>query len=333
MSRSSLSPAVPALVALALAAACAPSSSGTEGGGDTDGRVEVLASFYPLQMIAQEVGGDRVTIGSLTPPGAEPHDVELSPAQVASVGASQLVVYLSGFQPAVDDAVDQAGPAHVVDAADVADLVATGTGHSEDEHAQDEHAEEPAQEDEHTEEPAQEDAHDHGDLDPHFWLDPTRVPPVADAVADALTEIDPEGADTYRANAEALAERLTALDAELTSGLATCERRVFVTSHDAFGYLAARYDLEQVGISGVDPETEPSPARLREVGDLVRSEGVTTVFFETLASPKVAQTLAADLGVETAVLDPLEGLQDDSADYFSVSRDNLDALRMALSCS
>ncbi|ADG75074.1 periplasmic solute binding protein [Cellulomonas flavigena DSM 20109] len=311
MSRSPLPPALvvaPALAVLALAG-CAPGSAGTGSPAASGGTVEVLASFYPLQMVAQEVGGDRVTTGSLTPPGAEPHDVELSPAQVASVSASQLVVYLSGFQPAVDDAVEQAGPRHVVDAADVADLVAT-----EDEHTEDEHA-------------------DHGDLDPHFWLDPTRVPPVADAVADALSEIDPEGADTYRANAEALAARLTALDEELTSGLATCERRVVVTSHEAFGYLAARYDLEQVGISGVDPETEPSPARLREVGDVVRSEGVTTVFFETLASPKVARTLAADLGVETAVLDPLEGLRDDTDDYFSVSRDNLEALRVALSCS
>ncbi|UZN01773.1 metal ABC transporter substrate-binding protein [Cellulomonas sp. S1-8] len=312
----SSSPRRPAVLAAALVApvlaltACASASSGAD-----DGAVQVLASFYPLQMVAQEVGGDRVEISSLTPPGAEPHDVELSPAQVASLGSAQLVVYLSGFQPAVDDAVAQATPAHVVDAADVADLETT----------EDEHAGEQAQ--------GADDEHGHDGLDPHFWLDPTRMPAVADAVADALAEIDPDGAATFRTNAAALGDRFTELDETYAATLATCERRVFVTSHEAFGYLAQRYDLEQVGISGVDPETEPSPARLREVGELARTEGVTTIFFETLVSPKVSQTLAQDLGLTTAVLDPVEGLTDDAQDYFSIAEANLETLRVALSCS
>ena len=297
-----------ALVAPLLAVSACSSSGGDEG------TVDVLASFYPLQVVAQEVGGDRVEVGSLTPPGAEPHDVELSPAQVAAVDGADLVVYQSGFQPAVDDALAQAAPEHVVDATDVADLTTLQDHDDEDGHTLD-------------------DGHDHDGPDPHFWLDPTRMPAVVDAVADALSEIDPDGAATYRANAEALDARFAALDEAYTTGLATCERRVFVTSHEAFGYLAQRYGLDQVGISGVDPDTEPSPARLREVGEVVDAEGVTTIFFETLASPKVAQTLAADLGVETAVLDPLEGLADDSQDYFSIAEANLDALRVALSCS
>jgi zinc transport system substrate-binding protein len=282
-----------------------------------DGTIRALASFYPLQMVTEEVGGDRVEVASLTPPGAEPHDVELSPAQVAELGAADLVVYQSGFQPSVDDAVVQTAPEHVVDAADQADLESTGA-HEDDEHADDEHAQ---------------DEHDHEGVDPHFWLDPTRLAAVAGSVADALSEIDPDGAATYQANADALVDRLTELDEEYASALATCERRVVVTSHEAFGYLADRYDLDQVGISGIDPESEPSPARLREIGDVVQDEGVTTIFFETLASPKVAQTLAADLGVETAVLDPIEGVTDDSQDYFSIAEANLDALRVALSCS
>ncbi|MBF0686922.1 MAG: zinc ABC transporter substrate-binding protein [Cellulomonas sp.] len=282
-----------------------------------DGTIRALASFYPLQMVTEEVGGDRVEVGSLTPPGAEPHDVELSPAQVAELGAADLVVYQSGFQPSVDDAVVQTAPEHVVDAADQADLESTGA-HEDDEHADDEHAQ---------------DEHDHEGADPHFWLDPTRLAAVAGSVADALSEIDPDGAATYQANADALVDRLTELDEEYARALATCERRVVVTSHEAFGYLADRYDLDQVGISGIDPESEPSPARLREIGDVVQDEGVTTIFFETLASPKVAQTLAADLGVETAVLDPIEGVTDDSQDYFSIAEANLDALRVALSCS
>lgn len=318
----------PDVLAALLAAPVLAASACTAAPAD-DGTVQALASFYPLQMVTEQVGGDRVEVGSLTPPGAEPHDVELSPAQVASVSAAQLVVVQSGFQPAVDDAVAQAGPAHVVDAAANADLTpAEHDEHADDQHADDEHAGEEHAGEEHAGE-----EHDHGSTDPHFWLDPTRLASVADAVAAELSEIDPDGAEDYRANAVALKERLTTLDEEYAAGLTTCERRTIVTSHEAFGYLAARYDLEQVGISGVDPETEPSPARLRDVGDVVRAEGVTTIFFETLVSPKVAQTLAADLGVETAILDPIEGLQDDAQDYFSIAEANLDALRVALSCS
>ena len=305
MPRSLRRAAVPVAALLALTAC----SSGAD-----DGRLDVVASFYPLQLVAQEVGGDLVDVQPLTPPGAEPHDVELSPAQVSDIAGADLVVYASGFQPSVDDAVAEVGPRAVVDASAQADLAAEEHDH-EDESAE-EHAD-----------------HAHEGTDPHFWLDPSRLPAVVDAVADALTEADPAGADTFRANADALKARCTALDEEYAAALASCERRTFVVQHEAFGYLAHRYDLEQVGISGIDPESEPSPARLREVGDVVRDEGVTTIFFERLASPKVAQTLAADLGVQTAVLDPIEGVTDDSSDYFSIASGNLESLRVALSCS
>lgn len=295
------------LAALPLVLAGCATSSGAD-----DGTVDVLASFYPLQFVAEQVGGDRVSVDTLTPPGAEPHDVELSPAQVSRIDGADLVVYLSGFQAAVDDAVAQTSPAHVVDAATEATL------------RPDEHEDETAEE---------HDEHEHGDLDPHFWLDPSRMPSVVEDVAATLTEIDPDGADTFAANAAALTQRFEELDAAYTAGLAQCDSRTFVTSHEAFGYLADRYDLHQVGISGIDPEAEPSPARLAEVSTIVRDEGVTTIFFETLVSPKVAETLADDLGVDTAVLDPIEGLADPDADYFSIAEANLDALRMALSCS
>jgi zinc transport system substrate-binding protein len=286
--------ALPVAAAALVLGACAPSGAG-------DGRPSVLASFYPLQLVAQQVGGNRIDVTSLTPPGAEPHDLELSPAQVSRVGTADLVVYLSHFQPAVDDAVAAAPPAHVVDAATLTTLQplagATGT------------------------------------IDPHFWLDPSRMPAVAHAVADQLSVIDPAGAATYAANATALSARFDALDAAYASGLATCADRAFVTSHAAFGYLAARYHLEQVAISGLDPEADPSPDRLAEIGRLVKDRGIRTIFFETLVSPKVAQTLAADLGVDARVLDPLEGVADPSQDYFSIAEANLSALKMALSCS
>jgi zinc transport system substrate-binding protein len=318
MSPSSSRRSLPAVAGLAAGAliltACSSGGSGGSATDAADGTVSVLASFYPLQYVVEQVGGDLVSVDSLTPPGAEPHDIELSPAQVDEVGRADLVVYLSDFQAAVDDAVDANAPAHVVDAAQ--DTTLHAAEHTED-----------------GEESEDGDDHDHGTLDPHFWLDPSRLPAVADDVAAQLAAIDPDNADTYTANAAAFTTAMGTLDQEYSDGLATCESRTIVTTHEAFSYLAERYDLEQVGISGIDPEGEPSPARLAEVGDLIKDQGVTTIFFETLASPKVAETLAAELGVQTAVLDPLEGLTDDTQDYSSIARSNLEALRTALSCS
>lgn len=296
----------------ALAGCSAQGSGGAAGGSDG---VVVLASFYPLQYVAQQIGGDLVTVDNLTPPAAEPHDLELSPAQVREIGTADLVVYLSGFQTAVDEGVESRAPEHVVDAADAAGLV--------------EHAEE-------TEEEHAEEGDDHGATDPHFWLDPSRLAAVGQAVADELAAVDPEHADEYAAGALQLGQRLDDLDQEMADGLAACQGATLVTSHAAFGYLADRYALEQVGISQLDPEAEPSPARLREIGDVVKENGVTTLYSETLVSPKVTETLASDLGVKTAVLDPLEGLSEDATaagdDYVSVMQANLKALEEGLVC-
>ncbi|PZR53683.1 zinc ABC transporter substrate-binding protein [Xylanimonas oleitrophica] len=334
--------AVPALALPLALAAC-----GSPGGSPDDDRVHVLASFYPLQYVAQEVGGDHVRVENLTPPAAEPHDLELSPAQVRQIGTADLVLYLSGFQAAVDEGVRARDPEHVVDAADVVTLVAhasaTGSddgdhgdhGHDADEdhgdHGHD--ADEDHADHEHADEHA-DDGHDHGSTDPHFWLDPTLLARLAEPVADELSAVDPDNADEYAAGAQALQERLGELDAELAAGLAPFQGATVVTSHTAFGYLADRYGLRQVGISELDPEAEPSPARLREIGAVVRERGVTTLFSETLVSPKVTETLAADLGVSTAVLDPLEGLSQDAAasgeDYVTVMQRNLEALEQGL---
>jgi len=288
------------LVLAAGLAACAPAA-----GAD---RHEVVAAFYPLEFVAERVGGAHVTVRSLTPPGGESHDVELSPSAVAAVGAADLVVYQSGFQAATDDAVASTRPAHTVDAAAAAALevapdgVAPGVSGT-------------------------------GNPDPHFWLDPTRLAAVAHQVADALADVDPAHAADFADAAADLAADLDALDDELAAGLAGCRGATLVASHEAFGYLAQRYGLHQVGLSGIDPEIEPSPARLRDVAATVRAEGVRTLYFEVLTSPRVTQTLAEDLGVATAVLDPVEGrAEGDDRDYLAIMRDNLDALTTGLAC-
>ncbi|WP_116952102.1 metal ABC transporter substrate-binding protein [Jiangella endophytica] len=302
-----------ALAGLALTA-CGSDDDPAAGG---DG-LTVAASFYPLAFVTQRVAGDHATVDNLTQAGGEPHDLELTARQVGEISDADLVVYLAGFQPSVDEAVEQNAEDRAVDVAGLVELL--------DEPEHDEHGEEEDHE-----------GHDHGDLagDPHIWLDPTNLEPIAAAVADRLAEADPDNADAYHANADALTAELRELDQEFETGLAQCPQRVFVVAHEAFGYLAHRYDLEQVGISGIDPEAEPSPERLAEVHDVVREEGVTTIFYERLVSPDVAETLAGDLGVQAAVLDPIEGLTDDTADqdYFSLMRADLEALRTANGCS
>lgn len=280
----------------------------------------VVASFYPLQWVSEQVGGNRVDVTSLTPPGAEPHDLELSPQDVAGVTDADLVVYLSGFQPAVDDSVDSEAGDAGFDVADSADLSLTYEG---DEHEGEEHE--------------GEEGHDDGAsvTDPHFWLDPLRLADVGDAVAVRMGEVDPDGAETYTENATAVRTQLEGLDAEMTGGLAACENTTLVTAHNAFGYLADRYGFTPMGVSGLSPEDEPSPADLAEVADFVTANSVGTIYFETLVSPDVAQTVADETGAATAALDPIEGLTDASAgdDYVSVMRSNLEALRAGQSCA
>ncbi|PWF80368.1 metal ABC transporter substrate-binding protein [Kocuria rosea] len=328
--------AVPLSLTAALALSSCAAGSGDPSAvtaGDAGETLSVQASFYPLQYVTERVGGDLVQVESLTPAGAEPHDLELSPAAVDGLRTADAVVYLSGFQPAVDDAVAQAAPEHALDAVHAG--VEGEEAHSAEEHeaAEASHSGESHGEEKPAEEPAGDDGHGHEGEDPHFWLDPDRLAAVATEVAHELAEVDPDNAAAYEANAEELATELAALDEEFTEGLSTCERDTIVVSHDAYGYLADKYDLEQVAIAGFEPDTEPSPARLAEIGEVVEAEGVTTVFSESLVNPKVAETLAAEHGIETAVLDPVENQSDESADYQQVMRDNLEALRTALDCA
>ncbi|MFF5178079.1 metal ABC transporter substrate-binding protein [Micromonospora sp. NPDC000316] len=303
--------AATALLALGAGAGC---STGGPAGADPQ-RVDVVAAFYPLQFLAERIGGDAVRVTNLAKPGAEPHDLELSPKQVGQVSDAELIVYLKGFQPAVDDAVAQGGGDRVFDVASVQPLLDLNAG-GHDHDGEEEHGEET------------------GGKDPHVWLDPTRLARIGDQLAQRLGEADPDHAADYTDRATTLRAELTTLDGEFTDGLRTCQRREIVTSHTAFGYLADRYGLEQIGITGLSPDVEPSPQRLAQVIEEAKEHQASTIFFETLVSPKVAETIAGQVGAKTAVLDPLEGLAaGSSGDYLSVMRTNLETLRTALSCS
>lgn len=286
-----------ALLAAALGATMTAGCTDTDEGKAT----EIAAAFYPLAFVAERVSGGLAEVTNLTSPGGEPHDLELTINETLAVTDADLVVHLSGFQPAVDSIIDTSAQGRVLDAADVVDLLP--------------------------------DPADGGADDPHFWLDPLLMADLGDAVAGELAELDPDHRDDYLANAEALRADLADLDAAYASGLARCERDTIVVSHDAFQYLE-RYGLTVEAINGLSPDAEPTPADIARLQRLVADEGITTVFSETLASPKLAETLAADLGITTAVLDPIEGLADSTAgeDYLSLAEANLAALKKANGC-
>ncbi len=299
--------ALSALAVIPVAMLALSACSGGGGGGAADGRPKIVASFYPLFEAAQRVGGDLVQVTNLTPAGSEPHDLELNSRQVDRIEDATIVLFLGrGFQPALEKAAARAKGAKV-DALGVVESLL----------------------------PAPE-SDAKLDIDPHIWLDPRLFKAVVVSVAEAMSAADPPNRAAYEANAATYSRELDALDAAFVTGLATCDRRVVVTSHAAFGYLTARYGLTQDAIAGLEPESEPSPQRLADLAAQVRRERTTTIFYETLVSPKVATTLAREAGVTTAVLDPLEGVSDDDAkagrNYVSGMRENLAALRLALGC-
>ena len=276
----------------------------------------VVASLYPLQFATQQIGGGHVAVTNLTKPGAEPHDIELTPRDVATVSKARLVVYERGLQGAVDKAVESQGGDRGLDVAPAANLnllfqpTVGAPAATSAENAP-------------------------GTTDPHFWLDPQRYSDVAKVISARLSSVDPANKADYEKNAKAFEDRLAALAEEFTTGLASCQRKDIVTSHSAFGYLAQRFGLKQIAINGLSPDQEPNAAELAAVSTYAKAHGVTTVYAETLVSPAIAQTVAREAGARMATLDPIEGLTDKSRgkDYFEVMRANLKALRAGQGCS
>ncbi|MFE3030567.1 metal ABC transporter substrate-binding protein [Streptomyces canus] len=309
--RRRLIPAAAAAAALAALSACSTDSAAA---GNT-GKFDVVASFYPMAFLAEQIGGDQVSVTSLTEPGQEPHDLEISAKQTAQLQESDAVLYLKNLQPSVDDAVNQSEVKTKIDASALTRLEKHGNevgGHAAEHDTA--HGEET------------------GGSDPHIWLDPVKYAEVANGVGAAFEKADPDHAATYKANTAALVKKLDALNTKFESGLKNTGTKVFITTHAAFGYLAERYGLTEEAINGLDPESEPSADRVKDLERMAKADGVTTVFYETLVSDKTAKTIASDAGLKTDVLDPIEGITAKSRgkDYFSVQEANLKALQGAL---
>jgi len=299
---------------------------GSDDGGTADGssgRIEVVASFYPVAEAAERVGGEEVEVSNLTPAGTEPHDLELTADQVDRLEDADLVIYLGrGFQPAVEAALERRdGPT-----LDLLEEIEVGEGAIEALEAEERGEEAGGADDEHAGE----------EIDPHFWLNPRLLSQAAEVVKIEMAALAPAAEATFDANLAAYQKQLADLDGEFETALAGCARQEIVTSHAAFFYLADRYALTQVPIAGLSPESEPDAQRIADLTTLIKDRGITTVFYETLVAPDVARTLAREAGATAAVLDPIEGLSEDDLtagkDYSAVMRQNLAAMKAALAC-
>ncbi len=265
------------------------------------GKVNITASFYPLYFFTSQIGGDRVEINSITPSGIEPHEYEPTPLDIVKIRSSKLFVLNgNGLDPWAEKIVNELQTKGIATAT-MSDSITSLDGG-----------------------------------DPHFWLDPVLVQKQADVIADILGRIDPDNTEEYKKNNLIFKNKLAELDAEYTKGLSSCALREIVVSHEAFNYLAKRYDLTAFHISGLSPDEEPTPSRIAETADIARRKKIQYIFFETLVSPKLAETVANEIGVKTLVLNPIEGLTEDDMqsgkDYFSLMRQNLIHLQTALSC-
>lgn len=287
-------------IALALLMAMVTLSACSDEGGTVqskDGVPTVATSSYALAYVAQAVGGDEVVVEDLSSTSGHAHNLELSPAQVQRLGSSDLVLYLSqGFQPAVEEAIGQSGVASIdVLSAVPEDQLIAG--------------------------------------DPHVWLDPVLMSYIGQEVADVLAEANPPQAEYYQKKAEELTKKLNEVEAKYDAALADCEGETLLTTHEAFGYMAKRYGLQQVGVTGIDPEAEPSPAKLMELKGLVEERGVTTIFIETLTSEHHESHMTETLGVKALPLDTIEVQVDSDEDLIDVYTSNLESLKEGLACA
>jgi zinc transport system substrate-binding protein len=318
----------------------------------TEDKVLVYTSFYPVYDFATKIGGDLVEVINLLPAGAEPHDYEPTARDIFDLNKANAFFYNGGnFETWIEKIVSAIENKEliIVNTSESIQFLSneetgnedehTDEGHTDDEHKEDEHL--GLDEDEHSEDEHAEDAHkeddahdDHEEIDPHIWLDPLLAKKQAEVVKNTFVQLDPNNKDTYEQNFAELVKEFDRLDAEFQEMANSASRSEFIVSHSAFGYLAHRYGLKQVPIAGLSPSIEPSQKRLQEIIRFAQEKEIKYIMFETLVSSKVAEVVREHLGAEALILHNLEGLTKEEIsqgkDYFSVMRENLESLRIAL---
>lgn len=265
--------------------------------GKVDKSLRIYTTFYPLYDFTSKIGGDRVQVVNMVPPGVEAHDFEPSPRQIADLGQGQALIYLG--EPMDSWAAKLAKDLKTKDL----EVLEAGQGLIKDN-------------------------------DPHIWLDPSLAGELSSRILDLLIKLDGANEDYYRENFKVLEEDLAELHRHYKEGLKDVARRDLVVSHAALGYLVDSYDLNQIPITGLSPQEEPSPRKMAELSDLLREKEISYIFFEELASPKLAETLAKEVGAELLVFNPLDGVSqedlDSGEDYFSIMEKNLENIKKAL---
>lgn len=292
----------------------------------TNPQLQIYTSFYPLYFFTKEIAGDKAHVYNLTQTGIEPHDFEPNTQDLAAMSQASLVIANGlGFEPWLEKFAENIPTEKLLLASQdiTPELIIDET--------QSEHAEHESHEKE-----TAADEHNHVGTDPHVWLDPQLAAQQVVAISERLQSIDSQHASLYRANTQELLEKLRLLDQQLSAGLSSCKQRHIITAHQAFAYLAKQYNFEQLSILGINPEEEPSPAALAQLTNLAKEYGITHVFFETNLSPKLAETLAQEVGATTLVFHPLENLNSTELtageNYFSIQTRNLNNLRTAMNC-
>lgn len=273
-------------------------------------KLVVVATFYPLEDFARAVGGERVSVTSIVPAGAEPHEYEPTVQDILSAYQADVFLLNGAGVDAWAEKIRPELEARGVKVVQMSELMTLLSGVREE-------GEESA-------------------FDPHFWLDPVLAEKEVAAIAEAFGARDGAGKTVYAQRSEVFLKSLSALHDAYQNGLAGCALDTVVTSHNAFSYMAKRYGFVTIPVAGLSPEAEASPRHLAETALLIREKGVRHIFFETLVSPKVAETLAHEAGAKTLVFNPLEGLTDEEraagADYLSIMKQNLENLKIALQC-
>lgn len=304
---------IPFLSLILILAACTPDTTPNSDSGAE--KVSITASFYPLAEMARNVAGDHAEVITITPAGSDPHEYEPSPKDIAVVSNSDLFIFNGAGQDPWAEKLELENTA-IIHMTENFTLKEGGA----EEHEEEEHEEE---------------EHDH-EKDPHIWLDPTLAAQEVDIIAEKLAQIDPQNAEQYETNAATYKQELMDLDQEYQQVLSSCQKDSIITAHSAFGYMAARYGFNQIAIAGLSPEQEPSARKLAEVADLAEQEDIQYIFFETLTSPRISETLAQEVGAQTLLLNPVEGLTQEQMaageNYVTVMRNNLKNLSTALEC-
>jgi len=271
------------------------------------GKIKVSASFYPIYFLAQQIAGDKADAYNITPAGAEPHDYEPTAKDMANIENSNMIVLNGGGLEAWGDNIKQ-------NSGNKAVIVVAGEGLTTKTIVEENNQR----------------------TDPHIWLSPVLAKEMANKILAGFVQIDPENKEYYQANAQVLISKLENLDNEYKQGLADCKNKSIITSHSAFGYLASAYELEQVSVTGLSPDAEPSAQQLAEIVEFAKDNNVKYIFFESLVSPKLSETIATEIGAKTLILNPLEGLTNEEIsqgkNYFTEMESNLTNLKTALEC-